>query len=76
VGISIAERESVVRSDLCLAVMSWYQAAFPAAEEVDGPVEEDLTMDGDQQDAVISCAGQAVRIGIAPTLPLARDLVG
>jgi hypothetical protein len=76
VGISIAERETVVRSDLCLAVVSWYQAAFPAAEEVDGPVEEDLTMDGDRQDAVISCAGQEVRIGIAPTLPLARDLVG
>jgi hypothetical protein len=76
VGISIAERESVVRSDLCLAMVSWYQAAFPAAEEVDGPVEEDLTMDGDGQDAVISCAGQGVRIGIAPTLPLARDLVG
>jgi hypothetical protein len=76
VGISIAERESVVRSDLCLAVVNWYRTAFPAADEVDGPTEEDLTMDGDRQDAVIRCGGQGVRIGIAPTLPLARDLAG
>jgi hypothetical protein len=66
----------VVRSDLCLAVVNWYRTAFPAADEVDGPTEEDLTMDGDRQDAVIRCGGQGVRIGIAPSLPLARDLVG
>jgi hypothetical protein len=76
VGISLAERKSVIRSDLCDAVQDWYRAAFPAADEVDGPIEEDLTMDGDRQDAVITCAGQGIRIGIAPTLPLARDLVG
>jgi hypothetical protein len=76
VGISIAERKSVVRSDLCGDVQAWYRAAFPAADEVAGPLEEDLAMDGGRQDAVITCAGHEVRIGIAPTLSLARDLVG
>jgi hypothetical protein len=75
VGISIAERPSTVRSDLCFAVADWYQAAFPGADEVDGPLEEDLTMDGARQDAVVTCAGPEVRIGMAPTLSLARTLV-
>ncbi len=50
--------------ELCGAVTGWYRAAFPSAavtQRGDG-----MSADGAEQDAEIRCAGDEVRVGIAP----------
>lgn len=58
---------------LCDSLREWYDAAFPDAAEApaEGAV---LARDGAEQDAVLVCAGDEVRLGIAPDLATARRL--
>lgn len=58
---------------LCDAVMDWYRVAFPSAavtERGDG-----ISADGPDQDAQIRCAGEDVRLGIAPDAHTAAAIV-
>ncbi len=59
---------------LCESMTAWYDAAFPDA--ADAPAEgAALARDGPDQDAVIACNGNEVRVGIAPDLTLARAVL-
>jgi outer membrane murein-binding lipoprotein Lpp len=60
---------------LCDSLTAWYDAAFPDAAEApaDGAT---LARDGADQDAVLVCTGDEVRLGIAPDLATARALAG
>lgn len=72
VGIVLAERAG--ERDLCDSVTAWYRAAFPDALAADTAGEESLAVDGQNQDAVVVCAGGTVRVGIAPDLAAARGV--
>ncbi len=65
-------------TDLCKAVMSWYLGAFPGARSV--PEAEasglDLAVDGEQQDAVVACDDDGIRVGIAPDVATAERAIG
>ncbi|MDQ3770267.1 MAG: hypothetical protein M3370_12440 [Actinomycetota bacterium] len=68
VGVSLAQRPGEGQR-LCQAMRQWYAAAFPDARR-QGP-----TFDGPRQDAVVSCRGDSVRLGIAPDARTAQALV-
>jgi len=71
-GISIAQQ--AVETDLCDSVAQWYSASFDDdTESRDGGAA--LVAEGDVQDAVITCSGDEVRIGIGPDTDVARSLV-
>lgn len=58
---------------LCDSLSAWYDAAFPEAAEA--PAEgAALARDGTDADAVLTCSGDDVRLGIAPDLATARAL--
>lgn len=58
---------------LCESLSAWYDAAFPEAAEA--PAEgAELARDGAGADAVLTCAGDDVRLGLAPELATARAL--
>jgi hypothetical protein len=59
---------------LCDAVARWYEAAFGGRDTGVRPGES-LALDGEAQDAVLSCRGTEVRLGIGPDLATARALV-
>ena len=61
---------------LCATVVEWYSAAFPGGRPGDKAAGEELTVDGERQDAVVRCAGADVRLGIAPDLATARTIAG
>ena len=67
VGVSVVQRSG--EGDLCRSMTQWYAAAFPAARR------QGTTFDGPRQDAVISCQGGNVRLGIAPDVGTAQALV-
>lgn len=61
-------------ASLCQAVSDWYRRVFPDDEEqVDEP--RALVADGPRQDAVLTCVGEEVRLGIAPQVRTASALV-
>jgi len=61
-------------TSLCQAVSDWYRQAFPDDEEhVDEP--RALVADGPRQDAVLTCVGDEVRLGIAPQVRTAAAVV-
>jgi hypothetical protein len=60
---------------LCDSLREWYDAAFPDAAEAP-PEGAVLARDGADQDAVLVCEGDEVRLGIAPDLATARTLTG
>ena len=70
IGISLAARGE----GLCLAVDEWYRATFPEAEPSE-PEPGVVVSDGPDQDAVISCGSGTVRVGIAPGVATASELV-
>jgi len=71
-GISLAQQ--VVETDLCDSVTQWYSATFDDdSESRDGGAA--LVAEGDLQDAVITCTGEEVHIGIGPDAEVARALV-
>jgi hypothetical protein len=72
VGVALVQRSG--ESGLCEAVTGWYEAAFPDASEGSTEGDEALVSDGAQQDAVVSCSGDDVRVGIAPNVDGARSL--
>jgi hypothetical protein len=70
VGLALAERPD---GDLCSAVTEWYGSAFEADRETGG--EGDLVADGTDQDAVVACSEDEVRVGIGPEMATAETLV-
>ena len=71
-GVALAQRPEAPR--LCDAVARWYEAAFGGRDTGVRPGES-LALDGEAQDAVLSCRGTEVRLGIGPDLTTARALV-
>ena len=72
VGIALVQRPG--ESGLCDAVTGWYETAFPDASQDSTDGDEALVADGEAQDAVVSCSGEDVRLGIAPDVDTARAL--
>lgn len=71
-GISLAQQ--VAETDLCDSITQWYSASFDDdTESRDGGAA--LVAEGDLQDAVITCSGGEVHIGIGPDVEVARALV-
>ncbi|MGH2828563.1 MAG: hypothetical protein ACRDKF_16500 [Actinomycetota bacterium] len=71
-GISLVQR--AVATDLCDSVTQWYSASFDDDNESrEGGAA--LVAEGGVQDAVITCSGDEVRIGIGPDTGVARSLV-
>jgi hypothetical protein len=70
VGLALAERPG---GDLCSAVTEWYGSAFQADRQTGGA--GDLVADGTDQDAVVACSDDEVRVGIGPEMTTAEVLV-
>jgi hypothetical protein len=62
--------------NLCRSMRLWYRASFPGATPVRTRANEELAARGVVRSAVVWCSGDRIRIGIAPSLSLARRLVG
>lgn len=60
---------------LCDAVSTWYERAFPDATDAPTRRGERMVRQGRSQTAVLTCAGEDVRLGIGPDLDTARALV-
>ena len=74
VGISLVERKG--EDGLCESVSQWYEASFDDDRSAPQRGREQLALDGPAQDAVLWCDGDGVRLGIGPSLAIARALVG
>lgn len=61
---------------LCDSMARWYEAAFADAEVTDGQPDERLASTGGDQEAVITCDGADVRVGLAPDVATARVIAG
>jgi hypothetical protein len=72
VGVAIADRPGA--PSLCEAVAEWYRRSFHDDEHPSVPGYE-VVADGPRQDAVLTCGGGEVRLGIAPDLRTARAIV-
>ena len=70
VGIALVQRRGSTR--LCSSIGRWYQRAFPDAAR--SGAADRLSFRGGGQAAALICRGNQVRLGIAPTVPLARRL--
>ncbi|MFN2594667.1 MAG: hypothetical protein ABR579_07245 [Actinomycetota bacterium] len=70
-GIQLVQHRG--SNDLCDSIRTWYRRAFPDAV-VTATSPADMTLDGSGVTTVIGCSGDNVRVGIAPTLDVARDL--
>ncbi len=75
-GVALVERATSDGLPLCESVSEWLSATYPDAGRVTNEGSEALTLagSGDGPDAVVTCSGSDVRIGIAPTLADARAL--
>ena len=62
-------------ADLCASASTWYDAAFSDAAPASAQAAE-LARDGAEQDAVLTCEADEVRLGIAPDLATAATLAG
>jgi hypothetical protein len=71
VGVALTQRPD---GPLCDAVTTWYERAFPDSTEAPTRREERLVREGGRQTAVVTCAGDEVRLGIGPDLATARAL--
>jgi hypothetical protein len=74
VGIALVERAGSGAATLCDTMTAWYDAAFPAQRDAAGG--EALARTGDGRAGVVACHGGEVRLGIAPDIETARQLVG
>lgn len=61
-------------SGLCASVETWYREAFLDDRDAAALPGEAAALQGSQQDAVIRCRGDEVRVGIAPDLSVARRI--
>ena len=71
-GISLAERTEAPA--LCAAVAGWYSATRPNDPRRPPQADERLVIEGSDQAAVLRCPPGNVRLGIAPSVKLARRL--
>jgi hypothetical protein len=71
-GIALVQRSDA--TGLCETLTGWYEAANPDALPGAPQNDEALVSEGADQDAVVTCSGRDVRIGIAPDLQDARAL--
>ena len=72
-GVALAQRQG--SDGLCESITEWYSASFSDDDEsTEGDAA--LVAEGGEQDAVITCSGDEVRIGIAPDVEVARSLAG
>ncbi|MEX0659581.1 MAG: hypothetical protein WD080_10645 [Egibacteraceae bacterium] len=74
VGIALAQRAD--EPDLCASMAAWHAAAFPDAQSVSTTGDEALAARGQDQHTVVVCAGDRVRVGVAPDLATARQVAG
>ena len=74
VGLSLVEHEDF-DGLLCSSVSKWYQTAFGDAEP-ELVADRVVQLEGTQQDAILSCQGPNVTMAFAPTLDLAKPIVG
>lgn len=85
VGLALVDRGETGAPPLCDTVREWYAAAFPRAAADAGPPPggDDgrpggggtrLRFAAGAQDAVLTCTGAQVRLGIAPTLGEAETI--
>ena len=71
VGVALAQRQG--SGGLCESITEWYSASFSDDDEsTEGDAA--LVAEGGEQDAVITCSGDEVRIGIGPDVEVARSL--
>jgi hypothetical protein len=71
IGIALAQRRG--SDGLCESITEWYSSSFTDDNETtEGGAT--LVAEGGEQDAVIACSGDEVKIGIGPTLDIARSL--
>ena len=71
--MAIAEREP--EDELCNAVHAWYRVAFPEEETVEGRSGDVMAVEGTGRAALLRCDDSEIRLGIAPSLGLARSLI-
>jgi len=71
-GVGLVERPG--DDVLCSAMSHWYAAAFPDARASGSAAGRGLVLDGGRQDAVLTCSGDEVRLGIAPDPSPARAM--
>ncbi len=73
VGLSLVDAGNGAPA-LCGTTTAWYAAAFPDAARSGAGGE--VTFDGPDQDAVVRCTGDEVRVGIAEDTETATTIVG
>lgn len=59
---------------LCLSIAAWYRVSFPVTAEHDTAPHERFAIRNRWGAAVLRCEDNEVRLGVGPTLPLARAL--
>jgi hypothetical protein len=72
-SMAIAEREP--EDELCSAVHAWYRVAFPEEGTVEGRPGDVMAVAGSDRAALLRCDDSEVRLGIGPTLHVARSLI-
>lgn len=72
VGIVLVRRGD---DELCGAVAAWTTASFPDLRRARRASGERLAVRGSGRAAVVACSDREVRVGVAPDLELARQLV-
>jgi hypothetical protein len=72
-GVALSQRRG--SDGLCESITEWYSASFSDDDE-SSEGNAALVARGGEQTAVITCSGDEVRIGIGPSLDLARSLTG
>lgn len=71
IGVALAQRRG--SDGLCESITEWYSASFTDDDEsTDGTAA--LVAEGGEQDAVVMCSGDEVKIGIGPSVVVARSL--
>jgi hypothetical protein len=70
VAIALVQRQGA--PSLCSSLALWYARAFPAARKTGAAPR--ITFRGERQAAIVTCRAGEVRIGIAPSVVLARRL--
>ena len=70
-GVALAQRRG--SDGLCESITEWYSASFTDDDESTGGGAA-LVAEGGEQDAVTTCSGEEVKIGIGPSVEVARSL--
>lgn len=73
-AVAVALDQQPGHDGLCASVRQWYAAAFPDSRTTTSRNARHSSHAAPTQDAVVSCTGDEVRIGIAPDMKTAGDL--